>query len=94
MVAVCKRFYVAGRVQGVFFRASAADEARRLGLKGWVANLPDGRVEVLAYGDADNIDALERWLKTGPPMARVKRVEGRVETSDEFFAALEDFRIR
>lgn len=93
MASVCKRFYVAGRVQGVFFRACAADEARRLGLKGWAVNLSDGRVEVLAYGDPDNIDALEHWLQTGPPMARVKRIEGRIETSDEFFGGLEDFRI-
>ena len=94
MPAVCKRFCIAGRVQGVYFRGSTADEAGRLGIKGWAVNLPDGRVEVVAYGDPQNIEELERWLQAGPPMARVKRVEGRLETIDEFVTALEDFRIR
>ncbi|HVJ63291.1 MAG TPA: acylphosphatase, partial [Tahibacter sp.] len=61
------RFVVAGRVQGVFFRASTRQEALRLRLTGYAKNLPDGRVEVLAMGDAAAIAELERWLTLGPP---------------------------
>jgi len=69
------RFFVAGKVQGVFFRASAREEALRLGLRGYAQNLGDGRVEVLAIGDAERIDAMARWLEQGPPMARVDQVD-------------------
>ena len=69
------RFYVSGRVQGVFFRASTVTEAQRLGLIGWAKNLADGRVEVLALGTRDALDALAQWLESGPPLARVKAVE-------------------
>lgn len=89
--SVCKRFYVTGKVQGVFFRASAAREARRLGLKGWAINMDDGRVEVLAYGTADGVGEMERWLQRGSSMARVQQVDSRPEVPDQF-AGLEDFR--
>lgn len=69
------RFLVGGRVQGVFFRASTREQALRLGLRGYAKNLPGGRVEVLAEGDASALDALERWLHVGPPMAKVETVE-------------------
>ena len=69
------RMRISGRVQGVFFRVYTRDEARRLGLKGWVRNLPDGRVEVLAQGDPDKVSALESWCRQGPPHARVQDVE-------------------
>lgn len=68
------RLLISGKVQGVFFRASTRQQAQRLGLRGHAKNLPDGRVEVLAVGDDDAIDSLERWLHEGPPMARVERV--------------------
>lgn len=71
----CACFRVTGRVQGVFFRASTRREAERLGLRGHAINLPDGRVEVLACGPDDALDALERWLHRGPPAARVDGVE-------------------
>ncbi|MEP6484509.1 MAG: acylphosphatase [Rudaea sp.] len=70
----CARFIVSGKVQGVFFRASARDQAQRLDLTGHARNLEDGSVEVVACGDAANIQALERWLQTGPAAARVDRV--------------------
>jgi acylphosphatase len=70
----CARFTVSGRVQGVFFRASARDEALRLGLAGHARNLSDGRVEVIACGDAAALAALERWLRRGPALARVTAV--------------------
>ena len=70
----CARFIVSGRVQGVFFRASAREQAQRLDIYGHARNLDDGTVEVIACGDAANIEALERWLQKGPTAARVDRV--------------------
>lgn len=71
----CRRFIVSGRVQGVFFRTSTQEEARRLGVTGWVSNRHDGRVELLACGNAELLDELERWLNRGPSQARVERVD-------------------
>jgi acylphosphatase len=68
------RFMVSGKVQGVFFRASTRERAMDLGLSGRATNLPDGRVEVIADGDAAALDALEAWLHDGPPAARVDAV--------------------
>ena len=68
------RFVVSGKVQGVFFRVSTRQRALDLGLSGRATNLPDGRVEVLAAGSAEAIDALERWLHQGPPAACVAAV--------------------
>lgn len=76
------RFLVSGHVQGVFFRASTREQALQLRLRGYARNLADGRVEVLAVGDADAIDALARWLQEGPPMARVDAVEREVASDD------------
>lgn len=69
------RFLVAGKVQGVWFRASTCDTARTLGLRGHARNLDDGRVEVVAAGPPDALDTLERWLHDGPPLAKVASVE-------------------
>lgn len=68
------RFLVSGKVQGVFFRASTRERALDLGLSGRATNLPDGRVDVIAEGDAAALDALEAWLHQGPPAARVESV--------------------
>lgn len=68
------RFLVSGRVQGVFYRASTREQAMALGLSGYAKNLPDGRVEVVASGEASAIDALERWLWRGPSAAKVTEV--------------------
>jgi len=67
----CIRCFVSGRVQGVFFRASAREEAHRLGVSGYARNLPDGRVEVLACGEPDRLSRFRRWLREGPPHATV-----------------------
>ena len=69
-----KRFraIVSGRVQGVGYRASAAHEARRLGVRGWVRNRPDGTVEVDAQGDEAVLETFLVYLRQGPPGARVK----------------------
>ena len=90
MVA-CKRFLVSGRVQGVFFRASTAQQATRLELTGWARNLSDGRVEVLARGTSVSVDTLERWLQHGPPVARVDNVVANDEDPADY-AELNDFR--
>ena len=85
------RCRVYGRVQGVFFRASTAREARRLGLSGHALNLDDGSVEVLARGPSAAVASLRAWLRTGPPMARVERVE-RDETVGELEGLADRFR--
>ncbi|MEW6038582.1 MAG: acylphosphatase [Pseudomonadota bacterium] len=85
--------HVAGRVQGVWYRASAARKASELGLTGWVRNLPDGRVELVAEGDADTVDALLSWCRRGPPLARVAGLDVReMAVTGEFaeFAVLRD----
>ena len=68
------RIFVSGRVQGVGFRAFAVREATRLGLDGWVCNLPDGRVEALARGEDEVIEAFVVALRRGPLTARVDDV--------------------
>ncbi len=70
----CVRLLVEGRVQGVSYRAAARAQALAFGLTGHARNLADGRVEVVACGDAAAVDALERWLWQGPPAARVDAV--------------------
>ncbi len=67
--------WVSGRVQGVFFRAGARDVARRHGLTGFARNLPDGRVEVVAEGEEEDLRALVEYCRRGPPAARVDAVE-------------------
>lgn len=71
----CRHFLVSGQVQGVFFRASTEAAARRLGLTGWVRNLHDGRVELVACGEDASLKELEQWLWQGPPRARVTEVK-------------------
>ena len=68
---------VTGRVQGVNFRAAAAQEAARLGVAGWVRNEPDGTVALHAEGDGDAVEAFVRWLYDGPRFARVHHVDAR-----------------
>jgi acylphosphatase len=85
------RAIVFGRVQGVCFRAEAISTGRRLGLRGYARNLPDGRVEVVAAGEEGSLDALLRFMRHGPSLARVERLE--VEWDDA--TVLEDrFDIR
>lgn len=72
---IARRCFVSGRVQGVYFRASTRTEAIALGIVGHARNLPDGRVEVLAVGSPTAVEQLIRWLRHGPPAARVDAVE-------------------
>lgn len=73
--AITLRWRVSGQVQGVCFRASTRQQALQLGLDGSATNLADGRVEVIASGSQEALEALERWLHQGPPQARVAALE-------------------
>lgn len=66
---------ISGLVQGIFFRANTQTKAEELGVNGWVKNLPDGRVEVVAEGDRKKLEELIAWSRQGPSGARVDRVE-------------------
>ncbi len=67
--------WVFGTVQGVWYRASAAEQARAVGLTGWVANRSDGSVQLIAEGPREALEGLLRWCRQGPPAAEVERVE-------------------
>lgn len=67
--------YIEGKVQGVWFRASTQAEAQRLGLSGWVRNRADGRVEAVAEGPREQLQALVDWCHQGPDLARVTEVD-------------------
>ena len=69
------RCVVAGRVQGVYYRAATAERATALGIGGWVKNLPDGRGEVVADGPLEALTEFAAWLWQGPPAARVASVQ-------------------
>ena len=75
MSSQARRFVVRGRVQGVGFRHHTKLRARELGLVGWVRNLPDGSVEVVAQGAAAELGRLADFLRVGPPSARVDAVD-------------------
>ena len=66
---------ITGKVQGVFFRASARKKADELGVKGFVRNEPDGSVYIEAEGDEAQLDQMTSWCWTGPPRARVDKIE-------------------
>ena len=66
---------IRGRVQGVFFRAETQARARKLGLSGWGKNTSEGHVAVLVAGPAEAVRSMQKWLGSGPPLARVDRVE-------------------
>lgn len=70
-----RHVWVSGLVQGVAFRYHTRVLARELGLRGWVRNLPDGRVEVWAEGERAELERLVAWLRHGPPSAQVSGVE-------------------
>lgn len=86
-----RTFWISGRVQGVGYRYFAVGVARELGLKGWVRNLPDGRVEAYAAGSARMLEDFEARLRQGPPAGEVRGVE--VEDSN-VDARIEGFDIR
>jgi len=71
----CRRYLISGRVQGVFYRASAQRYALSLGLSGWVRNRRDGKVELLACGEEPALAELEKWLEIGPEYAKVTNIK-------------------
>lgn len=85
-----RRVVVAGTVQGVGFRWSARTQAERLGVRGWVRNRDDGRVEALLTGDDDAVEELLAWFRAGPPGAVVTSAD--VEVAED--EALDGFAIR
>lgn len=72
---ITRQFWISGRVQGVFYRASTREQALRLQLTGYAKNHADGRVEVLACGDEASLQSLEQWLWCGPMAAEVMDVK-------------------
>jgi len=84
------RIFVSGRVQGVFFRDHTQRWAVSLSLKGWVRNLPDGRVECVVEGDKEQIETLIARVKEGPPMANVTDAE---VSWEDFQGEFNDFRV-
>lgn len=74
MASTTVRFTVTGRVQGVFFRAATRERADALGIDGWVRNLADGNVELVARGHPEAIESLAAWLWDGPDAAKVSGV--------------------
>ena len=72
---IARRCFISGRVQGVFYRASARHKATELGCAGYARNLPDGRVEVLAVGEPESVQSLLDWLWRGSSASEVKFVE-------------------
>lgn len=83
------RLTIKGKVQGVFYRASARDMALELGVSGWVRNLPDGNVEITATAAGETLQQFIRWCRQGPPRAVVDEVIT-VETE---FQSFDGFRI-
>jgi acylphosphatase len=69
-----RTFRIMGRVQGVFYRQSARQQAEKLGLSGYARNNADGTVTIEAEGPAAALDQLEQWCRLGPPAARVEQV--------------------
>lgn len=85
---------ITGRVQGVFFRASAKRVARNLEVGGWIRNLPDGRVQCFFRGREDKVRAMIDWCKKGPPNAVVTDITAKEEPSDALQYELMTFEIR
>jgi acylphosphatase len=83
--------WVNGRVQGVFFRSETQEEARKRGVKGWVRNLPDGRVEAVFEGEETLVNELIEFCKRGPPGAKVTSIKVVMEN---YTGEFKDFVIR
>jgi acylphosphatase len=89
MVTVRVHIFVSGRVQGVFFRQSTQRQAQNLGVKGWVRNMPDGRVEAVFEGEEKSVKAIVDYCSHGPFAARVDHLEIRNENYKAEFSDFE-----
>lgn len=87
---VARHVVITGRVQAVAFRWSTREAARRMGIAGWVRNLPDGSVEAFVQGETDTVERMLVWLGRGPPPASVEHVE----VAEQAPAELDGFEIR
>ena len=76
---------IKGKVQGVFYRASAKDVAEQLKISGWIRNTKDGDVEAVVTGDEDRIKEFIEWCKKGPRRAEVYKVEITEKSPEQFF---------
>ncbi len=90
MPRIRRSLEVFGRVQGVFFRQSTLEQARGLGVFGWVRNTPAGTVEVCVEGEEEGVRALVQWCRHGPSAAQVTQVE---EHSQSYVEEYKSFRI-
>lgn len=92
MANLCLSVLVSGRVQGVWFRRFTQQKAEAYGVKGWVRNLTDGRVEALLIGEEKNVRQVEAWMSQGPELSNVAECLSRVveEQSCTSFELLED----
>jgi len=90
MVEIRVRIYITGTVQGVFFRWSMTNNAKELGVRGYVRNLDDGRVYAVAEGEEASVRKLIDWCKIGPPHAEVENVE---VASEEYKGEFQGFNI-
>ncbi len=81
--------YIEGLVQGVFFRDTTRRKAMELNVKGWVRNLPDGRVEAVFEGPEDSVRSMIEWCHHGPPAARVERVQVIFEEPKDIYETFE-----
>lgn len=75
---------IRGKVQGVYYRASAREAAEKLQITGWIKNTPDGHVEAIASGDEQNLQQFVAWCRQGPPGARVTEVVANPATAAAF----------
>ena len=82
---------VSGRVQGVYYRYATKEEAAMRGVKGWIRNLQDGRVEAVFEGEKSKVDEVVDFCHYGPPSAKVSSVE---VTWEEYTGDFNDFSIR
>ncbi|PMP66237.1 MAG: acylphosphatase [Thermodesulfobacterium geofontis] len=83
--------FISGKVQGVWFRSYTEAEAKKLGIKGWVRNLPDGRVEAVFEGEDSAVDKMVTWCHKGSPYAKVENVE---VIEEPYKGEFTDFKIR
>jgi acylphosphatase len=91
MPKVRAHVHISGKVQGVFFRAHTEEKAWKLGIKGWVRNLMDGRVEAIFEGEKEKVEEMIRWCNRGPPYSKVDKVD--VEWED-YKGEFDSFGIR